>query len=400
MPFQKLGDWAGRYKTPPWTSARNVLGGEITSREIIIAGGDGVIRSQNFDGSTKGWAIKGDGSASFYGDIIVGADLYSSNWNGANPADLSSGADGTATAGYYFDHSAGSGQIEGSLYVGGSVELQDAGAFKTAASGRRIEMTAGEFDRIRFYTSGGDSALIQVVESTNDQLWIYGVGGTAPSIILTTGGSTFFGYPALSVQPIDMTFSTVRLRHNQSLSAPDLAGQTDPNTGLTWGGTAGTADSLSLVAGGVDIAQADSTSFKRTADFLELERTANQTISNNTFTNIDWQQEDSASGEGTNWDDIGGANPDRITVTEAGIYHIVFQARWASNSTGHRQLIIRKNGTVRALIREPASTFERRQVVRTIKLAANDYIECRVHQNSGGNLDIDSSQTYVTITRI
>ena len=85
---------------------------------------------------------------------FIGNDYLSSNWDGANPVDLSS-VDGAATVGFAFDASLGSAQLMGSLFVGGSLVLDGSGAFKTAASGQRIEMSANEDDRIKLYT--GDS---------------------------------------------------------------------------------------------------------------------------------------------------------------------------------------------------------------------------------------------------
>src|SRR5690606_20054739 len=103
-------------------------GGVITSRELIIAGGtNGVIRSQNFDPTNElGWAVFGDGSASFYGDVFFGenaifqGDLYSSNWDGTIPLNLSS-VDTGATAGFALDSSVGAVQFMGDVFIGSSL---------------------------------------------------------------------------------------------------------------------------------------------------------------------------------------------------------------------------------------------------------------------------------------
>lgn len=88
------------------------------------------MQSQNYVAGTAGFKIGFDGTVEFAsgvtlgpGTVTIATDLYSSNWDGANPANLAT-ADGTASDGYYFDYSAGSAQFEGDLYLGGDIELQ------------------------------------------------------------------------------------------------------------------------------------------------------------------------------------------------------------------------------------------------------------------------------------
>lgn len=80
MPYQPFGEYGGEFNNPSSVDFRNIRGGTVTSKEIILAGGtQGVIRSQNFDPSNdEGWRILGDGSAVFNdvavrGTIIAGA---------------------------------------------------------------------------------------------------------------------------------------------------------------------------------------------------------------------------------------------------------------------------------------------------------------------------------------
>jgi hypothetical protein len=124
MGFSTLGQYDGALSSPAFIQASRIQGGLITAKELIIAGGTaGVIRSQNFNGTDAGWAIFGDGSASFFGDLQFGADVtitgdvYSSNWDGSIPADLSSVPE-AADAGYYLDSSAGAAQFQ-TLFIGG-----------------------------------------------------------------------------------------------------------------------------------------------------------------------------------------------------------------------------------------------------------------------------------------
>ncbi len=126
MGFIPLGNVGDGLRDPYGISFDRIRGGIITAQQLIIAGGtDGVMRSQNYNGTDTGWAIFGDGSAKFFGLLTIGAnavvlgDIYSSVWDGTIPADLSSGLDTGATAGYYLDSSAGALQLVGDLVVGG-----------------------------------------------------------------------------------------------------------------------------------------------------------------------------------------------------------------------------------------------------------------------------------------
>ena len=185
MGFQPFGRLPNQLNTRELTSFRALSGGTLTAQELVIAGGtQGVIRSQNYDGSSAGWAIFGDGSASFYGDVTLGAnaiiqgDVYSSNWDGTIPANLAS-VDAGATVGYYLDSSVGAAQFEGNVYLGGILELQG-GAFRTAAAGKRVEIT--DNDRIRFYTGAAD-------EIQYGYIWA-DASGTSPLLKLTSPAIT------------------------------------------------------------------------------------------------------------------------------------------------------------------------------------------------------------------
>jgi hypothetical protein len=108
-----------------YVDARNIRGGHITAQELIIGGGtNGVIRSENFDPDDLiGWAIFGDGSATFGSDVTVGGDVVSGNWNGALPVALSS-FDTAATVGFALDSSEGAAQFMGDVFVGGEIQFK------------------------------------------------------------------------------------------------------------------------------------------------------------------------------------------------------------------------------------------------------------------------------------
>jgi hypothetical protein len=90
------------------------------------------------------------------------------------------------------------------------------------------------------------------------------------------------------------------------------------------------------------------------------------------------------------------SNTSRLTVPTGmgGIYQITAQARFASNSTGIRLILVRLNGTT--TIAQQSMTAisgnETDMVLSTVyNLAAGDYVELLAYQNSGGNLDLQAT---------
>jgi hypothetical protein len=82
----------------------------------------------------------------------------------------------------------------------------------------------------------------------------------------------------------------------------------------------------------------------------------------------------------------------RITVPTAGIYDIRALVQFATNGTGERYVYIRRNGTEQFgyVSASPAQVIDDVGLATAMdyKLAANDYIEVVVYQNSGGPLNI------------
>lgn len=87
-------------------------------------------------------------------------------------------------------------------------------------------------------------------------------------------------------------------------------------------------------------------------------------------------------------------NNTRLTCKTAGIYSIKAQVEFESNSTGNRQVDIRLNGTT-ALLSQIFTAINgdvtRINVATAYRLAVNDYVECLALQNSGGNLNVQST---------
>ena len=91
------------------------------------------------------------------------------------------------------------------------------------------------------------------------------------------------------------------------------------------------------------------------------------------------------------------SNNSRLTATTAGKYLILAQATFAANGTGIRMVSIRLNG-VTFLARfsmSAASSFRHLLIAVTFAdLAATDYVEMLVYQNSGAALNLEVAAQY------
>lgn len=125
-------------------------------------------------------------------------------------------------------------------------------------------------------------------------------------------------------------------------------------------------------------------------------KSASQVIANNTLTDVTWDSEDF---------DLGGlhstsSNTERITVPTGGdgIWLLVATGSWEGrNAVGGRTAVqIFKNGTTRIGIAEETpdaasgdgnlgTTYS---AVAIVPLVAGDYVNVKVQQNSGGDLDL------------
>ena len=152
------------------------------------------VRSQKFIdievyGTITAGTIRGD--VTIEGSLTLEADFQSSNWDGGT--DLSGGRDATATAGYFFDYSAGAAQLKTiyadggdlkDLSLTGTLSLSGSGELVTATSGQRLEIT--DNDRILFYTglvaeTQHGYIIADDTDSANPAIWI-----RSPSIAAAT----------------------------------------------------------------------------------------------------------------------------------------------------------------------------------------------------------------------
>jgi hypothetical protein len=118
---------------------------------------------------------------------------------------------------------------------------------------------------------------------------------------------------------------------------------------------------------------------------------ANQTLTNNTVTNLTWGAEnfDTDSFHSTV------TNTSRITIPSGkdGKYLFAWSVAYFANATGIRETALRKNGTSITYQDFPVSSngSETNMTATFIANAvATDYFELAGYQNSGGNLDVRS----------
>jgi hypothetical protein len=120
-------------------------------------------------------------------------------------------------------------------------------------------------------------------------------------------------------------------------------------------------------------------------------RTSAQSISHNTETAIQYTSE---TFDTHNFHDNTNNNT-RMTVPsgKGGLYLLTANANFASNSTGRRALLFRKNGSTTFAQSEwgnSASNAPHMNLSSMIDMVAGDYVEVFVFQSSGGNLNIST----------
>lgn len=93
--------------------------------------------------------------------------------------------------------------------------------------------------------------------------------------------------------------------------------------------------------------------------------------------------------------------PARLTINTPGKYLITGQIRWYANSTGYRKAWIRVNGSPALAVEtvgavSTASVTTDHSLATVTYLAAGDYVELLVKQNSGSNVSVYAGTSYVS----
>ncbi len=115
---------------------------------------------------------------------------------------------------------------------------------------------------------------------------------------------------------------------------------------------------------------------------------ANISISNSVTTSLTFNSEV--------WDDNTlhdtSTNPGRLIATDEGRYLICGQVTWTSNATGNRNLSILLNGSATVALEAEKSLASGKSHYATCtitQLAATEYAELQVFQDSGGSLTVE-----------
>jgi hypothetical protein len=164
--------------------------------------------------------------------------------------------------------------------------------------------------------------------------------------------------------------------------------------------TATAADTPARLAVGTNgqVLQADSTAAtglkwatpaSSSPKIARLTKTASQSVTSSTYTNITWDSEliDTSSFH----DNV--TNNQRITVPTAGYYKFFIQLEYAANGTGERDIFYLLNATTGSgtiVYKGPGSSVDNfsHQTTFILNLAANDFIIAQTYQTSGGALNI------------
>lgn len=122
---------------------------------------------------------------------------------------------------------------------------------------------------------------------------------------------------------------------------------------------------------------------------------SDQTINNTTQTALSFGAE--TYDTDTMW--ASSPNPERLTVNTAGKYVFTAQVEWLGSTSGYRQVIIRLNGSTELvrITQEPVINLPFSMIASIIdEFSDGDYLEVLVWQNTGGTLDVNSTDTAFT----
>lgn len=151
-----------------------------------------------------------------------------------------------------------------------------------------------------------------------------------------------------------------------------------------------------------DLDMGDQTIDNTTGKGLCVYRTATQSISASSFTAVVWQGIEWDAGGAAGWNDIGGANPSRLTVNEDGVFHFDAQVYWTApaGTTVQAQIYVNGSSTYWRTRENVDDAFARRQLSGTLKLTSGDYVELFVWHNDASSQNVGAWQTRLALTRV
>lgn len=123
------------------------------------------------------------------------------------------------------------------------------------------------------------------------------------------------------------------------------------------------------------------------AKLIRAYRNTDLTISDSSLSVCGFDAEDVDDWDGHS----NSSNPERINDAGEGLYHAELQVTFESNSTGYRQAEIWKGASLRTAMDRRAAISGDSTIVRVstvLYLDGTEYVEAKVYQDSGGDLDI------------
>jgi hypothetical protein len=212
-------------------------------------------------------------------------------------------------------------------------------------------------------------------------------GKHSQAILVSNALATQWATTRISANAADSPTVTLELQSSGGGGGASLTGgQLDVPDLKSYGGiNVGTATS----AGTGDI-KASGSIRASTALGARVYNDADITLTTGTLTALTFNQErfDSDTIHSTS------SNTSRLTATTAGVYVITGTARFATNATGNRRVLIRLNGAtyIAEQTQAAVSGLQTTLTVATIyTLAATDYVELVALQSSGGDLAVTVS---------
>lgn len=244
-------------------------------------------------------------------------------------------------------------------------------------------------------TGSSDSSTTLAYTPGQEQVFINGVLQVRGSDYTATNGTSITGLTALVAGDIATVTSVNAFSVTGAVPLSTVTANGDLIVGTSSGavgrlGIGSTSQVLTVSSGVPTWATPAAPTFVGCALYMD----ANQTLTNNTVTNLTWGAEnfDTDSFHSTV------TNTSRITIPSGkdGKYLFAWSVAYFANATGIRETALRKNGTSITYQDFPVSSNGSETNMTATYVAnavAGDYFELAGYQNSGGNLDVRSGTT-------